>query len=143
MAGEFDDVLPPDWVAGDDSAPVADVDLDEYELFLKGVEEEWPPERIWDYVLSRKRRGYLFFTSKMKELEGRNAEDRRRGVPYSKRREYGGKIDALERLVAAAEREGRALKAEGLKPARAYLSPDDMAFVREHGFARHLNLRVM
>lgn len=111
-----------------------------YEEFVAAIEVEWTPQRVREYLLERRRGAYSFYAKKAKGLEAKNVDERRRGVSYAKRQAYSRQIALLQRMAGETAELGRVLKHSPLKPAGEYITPIDVSFIQNRGFARHLDL---
>lgn len=110
----------------------------QYEDYILELSKEWPPERIREIELKRLRDSYTFFARRYKEIEIQNAEERRRGVPYSKRKHYSAKLLALETLIMETTKKGKQLKATAPSPVWFYVKPGDVETVKQIGFEKLL-----
>jgi len=113
-----------------------------YQAFLDELEKEWPPERIKEHLLEKKRVQYQKAARYIQQLELSNRDARVKGVSYKVRQATHKKIEVGHRVLAIYKAEGLAMKHQTFGGVRDYIQPADMRFIQEGGFQKHLEYAV-
>lgn len=110
--------------------------------WLIEVGKEWTPEKLKEWVLTKKREQYAYSVIYIKDLERKNHEARTNGVSYKEREEkYGSKIRMGYRVLEQYKQEGRAMKSQTYT-VTDYIRPHDYTSIMKDGIEKHLKYAI-
>lgn len=113
-----------------------------YETFLRSLEQEWPPERIREYVVQDLRNRYQQTARFIQKLELDNRDARVRGVSYKDRQSFTAKIKIGHDLVRKIQKAGTEAKRANYH-VRSMVRPTDTPLIFRDGFEKHLQYTVL
>lgn len=113
-----------------------------YDAFIEKLEQEWPSERLKEFVLTRKREGCKWAVKKIEALELENRDARVKGVSFKERQTYTTKINALKKLFSEYREQG-IYWSKQTPHVIQFAKPVDVEFIQSRGFETHLKLAII
>jgi hypothetical protein len=110
----------------------------EYTEYIAEIEQKWPLEKnLRETLLDMLRDACAWHKSKRLEIEGSNAEARRRGVSYQERKRATEQIAVLDAAFQKLRARGIAYSRE-CPPLHELIRPEDMPYIEGFGLENHL-----
>lgn len=115
----------------------------DYNAFIYELAQEWPPERLKEYVLQQLRDKYASAAKYLQKLEVDNRDARARGVSYKEREKtFTAKIRGGHEYIRELKKRGQEAKTWDYTLS-GWVGPMDAAYVQEHGLEKHLKYAVL
>lgn len=114
----------------------------QFAAFISKLEEEWPSDKIKEYVVQKKRERYQSTARFIQKLELDNRDARVRGVSFKDRQSFTVKINIGHKVLKDLQKEGNDAKRHTY-PVRQLVGPLDMQFIQEMGFEKWLNHNII
>ncbi len=112
---------------------------DEFETFSYGIEKEWPPSRIKEFVIQHHRDTYAKCGKMIGDVELENRDDRVKGVSFLERKKHTDKMKMLYDHATRSAKRGIDAKAL-IYDVRVMVEPTDMIFIERSGFEAFVKL---
>lgn len=106
------------------------------------LEEEWPSERLQQYILAELRESCQWALKKKQELELDNRDARMLGVSYKERKAFTVKIEALDMLFAKWRARGIEYSKKKVKVSDL-VRTEDLSYIHTLGFEWHLRGAIL
>lgn len=110
-----------------------------YETLRAELESEWPPSRIKNYIIERKRLLYKRSALLIQKTELANKDARAKGESYNDRQRFTRKIKAGYGYVRKLKQEAATAKATTYS-VQSMVKPTDVSFIQRMGFEEFLNI---
>lgn len=117
-------------------------DSGEYLEFLVDLDQQYPPEKLKEMVLTELRRSYRQAGLRLKELEAENRNARIAGMSYKDRQSFTEKLKAGQRVAKELKDLANHVKAN---PPDIFkmVTPLDAPRIQERGFETWLNSALL
>lgn len=106
-------------------------------MFMENLEKEWPTQRLREFALEKMRDSCKWALDKRAALELENKEARAKGVPYSERKKFTVKIEALNGLFQKWKRRGIYYNTHPVV-LHEVVQPEDLDYIHSIRFERFL-----
>jgi hypothetical protein len=115
------------------TAEAVEAALKEWHEFMETLGNEWPSDRIKNWINSYYDRHIATLDAFIVKLEIQNRDERTKGVSYKDRKVISEKIEAGHRVVASMRKDAAEAKAKSYN-VHQFVEPIDMPMVKEKGF---------
>ncbi len=107
--------------------------LKEWKEFLIVLSNEWPPDRIREWVDDYHRNRYRTITEFIEKMEIKNRDDRVKGVSFKDRQVLSEKITLAIKVAGDIKKEAEESRKKDYN-IQQFINPMDMPSVKEKGF---------